>query len=187
MKLFGFNIERVKELRPVGPRPPNYGVNAEFITGGWQRNLVPPMTDSVLAFSAVYSCISLISNDIAKLRLKLSRRQDDETWEEVKHSQYLSVLRKPNHFETRAQFVRNWIVQKLVHGNSYSLKRRQDLRGMVTGLTCSTRRRPRRSSLKTGMCSTASVATGLPRCARTIVLFRRPKSFMTGCWLFGIR
>jgi len=135
MKLLGFSIERAKELRPVGPRPPNYGVNAEFITGGWQHNLVPPMTDSVLAFSAVYACISLISSDIAKLRLKLSRRQSSGAWEEVESSSpYLSVLRKPNHFETRSQFVRSWIVQKLIHGNSYALKRRQDLRGMVTSL-----------------------------------------------------
>lgn len=135
MKLFGFSIERVKDLRPASPNPPNYGVNSEFVQGGWQRNLVPPMTDSVLAFSAVYACISLISSDIAKLRLKLARRKGAGTWEEVdRDSPYLPVLRKPNHFETRSQFVRSWIVQKLIHGNAYALKRRQDLRGIVTSI-----------------------------------------------------
>lgn len=122
-----------KYLQPAGPRPPNYGVHAEYVTGGWQRNLVPPSTDSVLAFSAVYACIDLISSDIAKLALTLSRRQQDGTWKPVEQdSPYLRVIRRPNHFETRAQFVRNWVVSKLVHGNAYALKRRADRRGIVT-------------------------------------------------------
>lgn len=131
------NIVRwvAKYLQPAAPTPPNYGVHAEFLPGGWQRNLVPPSTDSVLAFSAVYACIDLISSDIAKLALKLSRRQADGTWKEVEQdSPYLRVIRRPNHFETRAQFVRSWVVSKLVHGNAYALKRRADRRGIVTAM-----------------------------------------------------
>lgn len=115
-----------------------FGLLAEYVTGGWQRNLTPPSTDSVLAFSAVYACVTLIANDISKLRLRLMRRQSDGTWREVGEddtaSPFLRVIRKPNHYETGVQFRRHWVVEKLVHGNNYALKQRVDRRGLVTAL-----------------------------------------------------
>jgi HK97 family phage portal protein len=124
----------VKDLRPAMPSPPYFGEWAEYVTGGWQKNLVPPTRESVLANSAVYSAISLIAGDIAKLRIKLTRRQSDGTWREIEggvaddNSPFLKVLRKPNGYETRNQFIRAWVTQKLCHGNAYIGKERDERR-----------------------------------------------------------
>jgi HK97 family phage portal protein len=44
------------------------------------------------------------------------------------------VLRKPNHFQTRIKFFEQWITSKLVYGNTYVLKER-DQRGVVVAMT----------------------------------------------------
>lgn len=105
----------------------------ESFTGAWQRNITVNR-DSVLAYWAVYACISLIAGDIAKLRLKLVEENADGVWTEIRRgSPYLKLLRKPNHYQTRLQFFTYWFTCLLVHGNVYALKRR-DERGMVNGL-----------------------------------------------------
>ncbi len=46
-------------------------------------------------------------------------------WDEVDDgSPFLAVLRKPNRFQTRIQFFNYWIVSKLMAGNTYILKDR---------------------------------------------------------------
>lgn len=137
VRVTSVDFER-KALEPAAPAFPYYGEWSEYVTGGWQRNLVPPTRESTLAFSAIYACVSLIAGDISKMRLKLMRKQSDGTKKEIEggkdFSPFLKVLRKPNHYETRKQFVRNWLTMKLLHGNSYQAKQRADVRGMVTAL-----------------------------------------------------
>ncbi len=110
----------------------------EAFAGGWQRNMEQASCEDVMAFSAVYSCVSLISNDIAKLRLKMMQQDaDNGTWEEVtqKTTIFLKVLRKPNRYQTRLQFVSQWMTYKLLFGNVYVLKEREGgLRGIVRAL-----------------------------------------------------
>jgi HK97 family phage portal protein len=90
-------------------------------------------TDGILHFSAVYSCVTGIASDIAKLRIKLCSN-DNGIWQEITESKpWLGVLRKPNHFQNRIQFIENWQLSKLLAGNSYILKNR-DARGVVNGL-----------------------------------------------------
>lgn len=96
----------------------------EPFPGAWQR-VMPERTENVLAFSAVFACISLISGDIAKLRIKLAELKEG-IWEEVTNSAYSPVLRKPNHFQTRIQFLQYWIASKLLQGNAYILKERDE-------------------------------------------------------------
>ena len=43
------------------------------------------------------------------------------------------VLRKPNRYQTRQQFIEQWVTSKLIHGNAYILKER-DNRNVVTAL-----------------------------------------------------
>jgi HK97 family phage portal protein len=102
--------------------------------GAWQKNIEVETTENILAFSAVYACISLIANDISKLRLKLTE-QVEGIWEEITEGStaFLPVIRKPNRYQTRIQFVSQWIVSKLIHGNSYILKVR-DNRSVVVAL-----------------------------------------------------
>ena len=90
--------------------------------------------DTVLAYFAVYACITLISADIGKLRLMLVQRDEDGIWSEVMGtSPFQPVLRKPNRYQTRQKFVEQYVVSKLIHGNVYVLKER-DSRGIVRAM-----------------------------------------------------
>lgn len=146
MKLLGFTISRSrdvaaveKQLPALSPIPAGGGgwhriltFVREPFTGAWQRN-IEYRTETVLTYSAVFACITLIAADIGKLRIKLVQLVNG-IWEEVTaDSPFLPVLRKPNRYQTRIKFVEQWITSKLISGNTYVLKER-DERGIVTAL-----------------------------------------------------
>lgn len=106
-------------------------INEPF-AGAWQRNMECESRENILAFSAVYSCVSLIANDIAKLRLKLMQLVGG-VWIETSSAAFSPVLKKPNRYQTRIQFISQWITSKLLFGNTYILKER-DQRRVVTAL-----------------------------------------------------
>ena len=111
-----------------------WGSIAEPFAGAWQRGVsVDPMAD-LTAFGAVYACITRIATDIAKLRLRLVEQDDAGIWREVLgNSPFWPVLRKPNHYQNRIQFIIHWVSSKLMYGNTYVLKVR-DNRNVVTAL-----------------------------------------------------
>lgn len=104
----------------------------ESFKGAWQAN-VEINQDAVLAQATVFSCITLISSDGGKLRLKLTEMNADSIWLETASPAFSPVLRKPNHYQTRQQFIEQWLISKLCTGNTYVLKQR-DNRGIVTSL-----------------------------------------------------
>ena len=132
MKLLGWTITRNKALQPVDQRGGWLSLIREPFAGAWQRDIAVRL-DNVLTYTAVFSCISLISNDIAKLRLRLVRQDDDGIWVETESSAFSRVLRRPNRYQNRIQFISQWVTSKLEHGNTYVLKQR-DQRGIVTAL-----------------------------------------------------
>lgn len=104
----------------------------EIVSGGWQRN------DDIAAITVIsnptlYACVTLIAGDIAKLRPKLVEQDANGIWTETTSTAFSPVLRKPNHFQTRIDFVEWWLISKLCHGNTYILKARDD-RGVVRAL-----------------------------------------------------
>jgi HK97 family phage portal protein len=109
------------------------GIVRESFAGAWQRNIVPESKQNLLAFSAVYACITLIADDISKLRIKLVAQDSAGVWSEVDNASFSPVLRKPNRYQTRIQFLSEWITSLLLHGNAYILKER-DNRNIVTDL-----------------------------------------------------
>lgn len=131
MELFGLTIGRTKTLNSVDANRGWYPLIQEADAGNWQRN-IEVNQQQVLAFHAVFACMTLIASDIAKLRVKLVAKNDG-IWSEVENGAYSPVLRKPNHFQTRIQFWENWILSKLSTGNTYVLKDR-DNRNVVKGL-----------------------------------------------------
>lgn len=142
INVLGYSLElgRREKVAPVGqPLPVRasqtwLSVIREGFMGAWQRNIEIEPTQNLLAFSAVYACVSLIADDISKLRIKLSEQKPSGVWKEIKrNSPFLPVLVKPNRFQTRIQFLSLWIVSKLLYGNTYILKER-DQRGIVTAL-----------------------------------------------------
>ncbi len=104
----------------------------ESFAGAWQRG--SRVTTQVgMSHATAWACITLIANDIAKLRPKLIAIDSDGIWNEVTNPAYSPVLRKPNHYQNRIQFLTCWVISKLTRGNTYLLKER-DERQMVTAL-----------------------------------------------------
>jgi len=117
-------------LSPVDNR--GWHTVLESFRGAWQAD-IEINTDTVLAQTAVFSCITLIASDIAKLRLHLKELNQDGIWDSVTIPAYSHVLKKPNHYQTRQQFIETWVLSKLIYGNTYVLKQR-DRRNVVTAL-----------------------------------------------------
>lgn len=106
---------------------------SEPYTGAWQRN-DELKTKDVLCSPIVYACITLIANDIGKLRARLVKKDDNGIWSEVETSSpFWLPLRNPNRYQNHIQFKQWWMMSKLRFGNTYALKER-DNRGMVVRL-----------------------------------------------------
>jgi phage portal protein BeeE len=104
----------------------------EAFSGAWQRNIATPVAD-VMTFGAVFSCITLIATDIAKMHLGLVEEQSDGTAKRVKNPAYSPVLKKPNHYQNRIMFIMQWVISKLTWGNTYVLLERNNRGGEGAG------------------------------------------------------
>lgn len=104
----------------------------ESFSGAWQRNIEIDR-EGVLSNPYVFRCQSMISRDIAKLRVKLVRNKDGIWSEDIRSIPKAAVLHKPNGFQNRNQFFECWFLSKLARGNTYVLKRR-GTGGNVTAL-----------------------------------------------------
>lgn len=141
MQVFGLTIARTKALTVEHKKALSAVRSAwswmslirEPFAGAWQKNVQVESLTNILAFAAVYACVDLIAADIAKLRLKLVEQLPNGIWQEFTNSSFSPVLRKPNRYQTRIQFIQQWIVSKLLYGNAYILKER-DLRGIVVAM-----------------------------------------------------
>jgi HK97 family phage portal protein len=109
-----------------------YPIIREPYTGAWQKN-DEIRAESALANPVVFRCVSLISTDVAKLRLRLVQIDDDGIWTEATSAAFSPVLRVPNRYQTIQLFLERWMLSKLLWGNTYVLKDR-DARGVVTAL-----------------------------------------------------
>lgn len=126
----------IEKRAPLAPPSPQGGgwlpLIREPFTGAWQANL-EWRNPTVLAHYAVYACVTLIANDIGKLRQRLMELDGDGIWKETTSPSFSPVLRKPNEYQNHIQFKQWWQTSKLTKGNTYGLKLR-DNRGIVTGI-----------------------------------------------------
>lgn len=127
------------DLNTVTPIQAPYRVGSKFgwiveaFGGAWQSGLVIDSPQNTLSFSAVFACVSLRSRDVAKLNIRILRRADSGIWQEDDNSAFAKIIRRPNRYQTRLQFIQQWMISKLVWGNTYVLKER-DARGMVRAM-----------------------------------------------------
>lgn len=129
-KLFlGSPVSAEKALSPADNR--GWVTILESFMGAWQTNTEVSL-DGAFRHPIVYTCITLIAGDMGKLGLRLTELTDG-IWNEAESIAFSPVFRKPNHFQTRKQFVESWVISKLVYGNVYVLKQR-DNRGVVKAL-----------------------------------------------------
>lgn len=126
-------LTTTKMLQPVPTRGGGGWLNLirEPFTGAWQRNM-ELSNDTVLAQATIFSCITLIAGDIAKVGWGL-RENKGNIWVPVDNPAYSLVLRKPNSFQNDQQFRESWALSKLIYGNTLVLKGR-DQRGVVNRL-----------------------------------------------------
>jgi HK97 family phage portal protein len=134
VKFGPFEITRTKQipLQPLSSRGSWWPVIREPFLGAWQRNL-SISTDTVLTYGAVFSCVSMISSDVAKLAFRLVEEVEDGIWVKTSSPSFSPVLRKPNHYQTIDKYIQQYVISKLIYGNVYVLKQR-DGRGVVTAL-----------------------------------------------------
>jgi len=136
MRLFGRELSLSFKRAPMSP--PGTGMGGwrpmikEPYSGAWQKNDTWT-NETVLAHYAVYACITLIANDIGKLRQRLMLLDPNGIWKETTSPAFSPVLKKPNNYQNHIQFKQWWQTSKLISGNSYGLKQR-DQRGVVTSI-----------------------------------------------------
>ena len=136
MRLLGFEVSRAKGagLSAVPSAAGWFGLLRESYGGAFQQNVVVDAPRQILAFSAVFACVTLIAADIAKLGVMLMAEDASGIHARLKtFSPYQAVLQKPNRYQSWFKFMEQWIVSKLLYGNAYILKER-DARGIVTDL-----------------------------------------------------
>jgi HK97 family phage portal protein len=133
MRIFGLDISRAqKALNPVQGWGHGWRIIGEAFPGAWQRNEETKVGD-LTCYPTLYACLNRISQDIGKLPYLLKREDANRIWQSVENPAYSPVLRKPNGYQTAQQFREAWILSKLVSGNTYVLKQR-DQRGVVIAL-----------------------------------------------------
>lgn len=140
MKLFGFEVVFQKAAGALQSIYSNSyggwlgGTILEPFAGAWQKNIVAESRQNILAFATVYRCVALIAGDISKLRMKLIEQDQDGIWSEVLGiSPFQKILVKPNEYQTTLQFLNQWLVSKLLYGNTYVYIVR-DQRGIAIAL-----------------------------------------------------
>lgn len=133
MRIFGLQIQRAKEMRPVSNWRDGWRLITESFPGAWQQNQ-KVTTGDLSCYPTLYACLNRISQDIGKLPFVLKRLDEHGIWNPVaENSPFKAALKKPNQYQTGQQFREWWILSKLIHGNAYILKAR-DARGVVQRL-----------------------------------------------------
>lgn len=134
MRLLGFDITRSKAVPPnlssISSDRGWLSLIREPFTGAWQMNL-EQRNDTVLTYHAIYACVTLIATDVSKCRNRLVEQDENGIWNEVEVAAFSPVIRKPNKIQNRIKFYEQWVVSKLLHGNTYVLLARDERRVVV--------------------------------------------------------
>ena len=93
----------------------------------------PPSSHDAMQVSTVYACVKLISEEMARLNIDHLKPGDNGGVEKVTQSAPFLVLRNPNRYQTRSDFILYMMMQLLLTGNAYAIATR-DRRGAVNGL-----------------------------------------------------
>lgn len=142
MNLFGLQITRAEKAVPttglsnLAPIPSRswFGTILESFTGAWQQNVAVDNRETTLAQSTVWACIDRIATDFSIFRPMLLNLDENGVGTEAERSPFQPVLRKPNHYQTRIQFYQQWIISKLIYGNTYVLLERDNRGGEFQGV-----------------------------------------------------
>ena len=98
-----------------------FSILRESYSGAWQQGVTDISYEAALAYSAVFSCITLIAADVAKLPIQFMKQDGNGVWKEANNA-IPQAIKRPNHYQNRIQFIEHWLSSKLSRGNTYVLK-----------------------------------------------------------------
>ena len=85
----------------------------------WQKDM---STDSIVTNTTVEACVSTISETVAMLPIRhLRLNPNTNGYDEVRNSAIFRVMRRPNPFQTKSEFIVDLIRQCLLTGNGYGV------------------------------------------------------------------
>lgn len=118
--MFGFlKRNRKKGIEPAGNGSWRPLIIGDIFSGGLQQG-EGLKKETLLTHYAVFSCLSLISQDIAKLPFMFVKKNSNGVLRPVEGDR-LKALRKPNYYQNHIQFKEAWVLSKLMYGNTYVL------------------------------------------------------------------
>ena len=92
---------------------------------GFQRNLQVGRGD-IEHFGPIYACIAIISQEMARIPMVHYRTQPDGSREVVTNKAPIRVLRNPNRYQTKSDFILYMMRSLLLDGNAYAVATRND-------------------------------------------------------------
>ena len=122
----------IKTLFPVDQNRGWIPIVQESFLGAFQTDTTVSL-ENALTHPTVYACVSQIAYDIGKLRLGLTKQDNNGISVPAQNSKITPVLLRPNKFQTRQKFIESWLISLLTNGNTYVLKARNE-NGTVVAL-----------------------------------------------------
>jgi len=135
MNLLGFNISRIAKTVETGiVRAWTDLTSTWYKPNWWQLGQSKPDAAVALRSSAVYTCVAILAQEIARLRVTHFTNPNLEGEVEMYRSGITRLLSKPNNYQTRSDFFLALMYALLMNGNAYALVTR-DKRGRIVDLT----------------------------------------------------
>jgi len=135
MNLLGFNISRIAKTVETGiVRTWTDLASTWYKPNWWQLGQDKPNTSTLFRSSAVYTCVAVIAQEIARLKVTHYTNPALAGEIEMYKSGVTRLLNKPNSYQTRSDYFLAVMYALLMNGNSYSLVTR-DNRGRIVDLT----------------------------------------------------
>lgn len=95
----------------------NFGV--QYPQPSYSENSAVPVTeDTAMQISAVWACVRLLSETVASLPFNVYLRGERTVAENFSFQQLM--LRKPNRYQTRQEFLETMMLNLCLHGNAYA-------------------------------------------------------------------
>ena len=137
MNIFGFNVSRIKEkVVETGSIIKGWAdlTYDWYKPNWWQLGQDKPSSQVALRSSAVYTCVSILAQEIARLNIVHYENPGLKGQIERYNSSIASLLRKPNKFQNRSDFFLSVMYSLLMDGNFYGLVTK-DSRGRAVDIT----------------------------------------------------
>lgn len=132
MKLFGFEISRVNQQPAIDFQRGWNSVG--YKPNWWQLGNSKPDSNTAINNAAVFTCVSILSQEIARLHIGHYTNPDMSGQVEMYNSETTRILTNPNDYQNRSDFFLQMMFSLLMDGNGYALATR-DSRNRIVGLT----------------------------------------------------